>query len=409
MTHRLPRPRILALLLAATVAVLPVAALRADVWNVVRYENRDYLTLRNVAEFYRLQLSQEGNAMVLSSPGCTIRGDIGSKELIINGVKFIMSSNLVESGGNVLLSRLDLTKLVEPVLRPNRIRGAAAIRTVVIDPGHGGYDHGAKSVYGNEKDFALDVGLRLRDLLQRRGVHVEMTRSDDTFIPLQDRAAFANQFRDGIFVCIHFNAGSESATGIETYTLAPRFVPSTGDDSPSASYLVPCAGNVEDPENMALATAMHASLLNRLPMFDRGIKRARFCVLRLTTIPGVLIEGGFVSNPSEAARIAQPAYRQAEAEAIALAIQNYQSATNVTGPPPMLVDGSAPGDHPSLSITPGQVQTNGNISTIGATVPLDQVVNRVRAMQQQQAQQAGAPTPSTGNGPTVVVPRTNGN
>ena len=172
---------------------------------------------------------------------------------------------------------------------------------------------------------------------------------------------------------------------------------------------MPCAGNVEDPENMALATAMHASLLNRLPMFDRGIKRARFCVLRLTTIPGVLIEGGFVSNPSEAARIAQPAYRQAEAEAIALAIQNYQSATNVTGPPPMLVNGSTPGDHPSLSITPGQVQTNGNISTIGATVPLDQVVNRVRALQQQQAQSSAAPTPSTSNGPTVVVPRTNGN
>ena len=409
MTHRFPRLRILALLLAATVAFLPAAALRADVWNVVKYENRDYLTMRNVADFYRLQLTQEGRSLTLSSPGCTIRGDIGSKELIINGVKFIMSSDLVESGGSVLLSRLDLTKLVEPVLRPNRIRGAAAIRTVVIDPGHGGYDHGATSVYGNEKDFALDVGLRLRDLLQRHGLRVEMTRSDDTFIPLQDRAAFANRFRDGIFVCIHFNAGSESATGIETYTLAPRFVPSTGDDSPSASYLMPCAGNVEDPENMALATAMHASLLNRLPMFDRGIKRARFCVLRLTTIPGVLIEGGFVSNPSEAARIAQPAYRQAEAEAIALAIQNYQSATNVTGPPPMLVNGNTPGDHPSLSITPGQVQTNGNISTIGATVPLDQVVNRVRAMQQQQAQSSAAPTPSTSNGPTVVVPHTNGN
>ena len=392
------------MLFAAAVSVLPISSVRADVWNVVKYENRDYLTLRNVADFYRLQLTQEGRSLMLSSPGCTIRGDVGSKELIINGVKFIMSSDLVESGGNVLLSRLDLTKLVEPVLRPNRIRGAAAIRTVIIDPGHGGYDHGATSVYGNEKDFALDVGLRLRGLLQKRGLRVEMTRSDDTFIPLQERAAFANRFRDGIFVCIHFNAGSESATGIETYTLAPRFVPSTGDDSPSASYLQPCAGNVEDPENMALATAMHASLLNRLPMFDRGIKRARFCVLRLTTIPGVLIEGGFVSNPSEAARIAQPAYRQAEAEAIALAIQNYQNATNVSGPPPMLVDGNTPADHPSLTITPGQMQTNGSINTIGATVPLDQVVNRVRQMQQQQAQSAASPTPSTSNGPTVVVP-----
>ncbi len=410
MTHCPFRFCTLALWLAAAVVCLSPAPAQADTWNVVKYDNRDYLTMQNVADFYRLRLSQEGHALTLSSPGCTIQGSVGSKELIINGVKFIMSSDLVDSGGSVLLSRLDLTKLVEPVLRPNRIRGTSAIRTVIIDPGHGGYDHGATSVYGNEKDFALDVGLRLRDLLTKRGLRVEMTRKDDTFIPLQDRAAFANQFRDGIFVCIHFNAGSESATGIETYTLAPRFVPSTGDDSPSASYLVPCAGNVEDPENMALATAMHASLLNRLPMYDRGIKRARFCVLRLCTIPGVLIEGGFVSNPSEASRIAQPAYRQAEAEAIALAIQNYQSATNVTGPPPMLVNGNTPGDHPSLSITPGQVQTNGSISTIGATVPLDQVVNRVRAMQEQQAAQAAAQgTPSASNGPTVVVPHGNGN
>ena len=398
MTRHLRRFLFLALLAAASVGTA-----RAQSWNVVRYENRDYLTLRNVADFYRLSYQQPegGRAVMLSSPGCTIRGDIGSKELIINGVKFIMSSDLVLSGDNVLLSRLDLTKLVEPVLRPNRIRGAAPIRTVVIDAGHGGYDRGATSVYGCEADLALDVSLRLRELLVRRGLRVEMTRKDNTFIPLQDRAAFANQFRDGIFVCIHFNAGSDVATGIETYTLAPRFVPSTGDDSPTASCLVPCAGNVEDPNNMALATAMHASLLNRLPMVDRGIKRARFCVLRLCTIPGVLIEGGFVSNPSEAARIAQPAYRQAEAEAIALAIQNYQSATNAPGQPPMLVNGNTQGDHPSLSITPGQVQMQGGIPTIGSTVPLDPVVNRLRQMQQQQT---GSPTPSVSNGPTVTVP-----
>ena len=169
-----------------------------------------------------------------------------------------------------------------------------------------------------------------------------MTRSTDVFIPLEERAAFANRFRDGMFVCIHFNAGSDFGTGIETYTLAPRFVPSTGDDSPSASCMIPCAGNVDDPENMALATAMHAALLSRLPMVDRGIKRARFCVLRLTTIPAVLIEGGFVSNLQEASRIATPAYRQAEAEAIALAIRNYQTATNMGNtPPPILATTAA--------------------------------------------------------------------
>ena len=374
-------------------AVATLSAAHAQsVWNVVKYEGRDYLTLHNVADFYKLQYARpSARSVALSSPGCSIRGEAGSKELIINGVKFIMSSDLVEQGDNILLSRLDLTKLVEPVLRPNRIRGAVGIRTVVLDPGHGGYDRGATSIYGCEANFALDTSLRLRELLLRRGFRVEMTRMTDVFIPLEERAAFANKFRDGIFVCIHYNAGSDFGTGIETYTLAPRFVPSTGDDSPTASCLLPCAGNVNDPENMALATASHAALLSRLPMVDRGIKRARFCVLRLCTIPAVLIEGGFVSNVQEAARIATPAYRQAEAEAIALAISNYQAATAAPGPQPILA-GPAKSEHPSLSITPGMIQMQNGIPSIGASTPIDQTVNRVNNLQQ---------------GPSAVVPHNN--
>jgi N-acetylmuramoyl-L-alanine amidase len=377
------------LLAASCLGGARVASAQAA-WQVLKYDGRDYLSMRNVADFYKLQYSQAGKSVTLQSPGCTVRGDVGSKELIINGVKFIMSSDLVDSGDNVLLSRLDLTKLLEPVLRPNRIRGTEPIRTVVIDPGHGGYDRGATSIYGDEKSFALDTSLRLRELLIRRGLNVEMTRSTDVFIPLEERAAFANRFRDGIFVCIHYNAGSDSGTGIETYTLAPRFVPSTGDDSPTASCMIPCAGNVEDPENMALATAMHAALLSRLPMVDRGIKRARFCVLRLTTIPAVLIEGGFVSNVQEASRIATPAYRQAEAEAIALAIQNYMTATNA-GPRLPILAGATP-EHSPLSLPPGSLQMQDGIPSIGAAGAMNSLASQVNNMQ---------------DGPTVVVPRSN--
>lgn len=378
--------------LAALLLAAAAGSARADGgWNVVKYESRDYLTMQNVASFYKLRYSEPtSREVLLQSPGCTIRGVVGSKELIINGVKFIMSSDLAASGGQVLLSRLDLTKLVEPVLRPNRIKGMNPIRTVVIDPGHGGHDRGATSIYGDEKNFALDTSLRLREILLRRGMKVQMTRTTDVFIPLEQRAAFANQYRDAMFVCIHFNAGSDFGTGIETYTLAPRFVPSTGDDSPSASCMLPCAGNVEDPENMALATAMHASLLSRLPMVDRGIKRARFCVLRLATIPAVLIEGGFVSNPQEASRIATPAYRQAEAEAIALAIQNYQTATGMGNTSMPVLAGS---QRPSaLSVAPGSLQIEGGIPSIGATVPLDGAAARVSNLN---------------DGPVVVVPHSN--
>ncbi len=98
---------------------------------------------------------------------------------------------------------------------------------------------------------------------------------------------------------VHFNAGArEDAGGVETYSLAPRGVPSTNNANLSLADFQPCIGNIRDPENIALATAMHAALITRLGGSDRGIKRARFIVLRDCNIPGVLIEGGFLTNRS---------------------------------------------------------------------------------------------------------------
>jgi N-acetylmuramoyl-L-alanine amidase len=89
---------------------------------------------------------------------------------------------------------------------------------------------------------------------------------------------------------------------------------------------IPCPGNVRDAENMALATAMHAALVVRSKMYDRGIKRARFVVIRDITIPGVLIEGGFLSNSFDAKLVATPDYRQQMASCILQAVQNYRRA-----------------------------------------------------------------------------------
>jgi N-acetylmuramoyl-L-alanine amidase len=223
---------------------------------------------------------------------------------------------------------MDLTKVIEPVLRPSRIRDATVIDSVVLDPGHGGFDNGATSIWGCEKNFALDVALRTRPLLQAQGLTVYMTRQSDEFIPLEDRVRFANIHPTALFIAIHFNSGSTEANGIETYTLAPRGVPSMAADGPMASDMFPCPGNVCDAENMALACATHASLICHSQLYDRGIKRARFVVIRDITIPGVLVEGGFLSNPGDARLIATQEYRQAEAECIALAVRNYRNAVN---------------------------------------------------------------------------------
>jgi N-acetylmuramoyl-L-alanine amidase len=135
-----------------------------------------------------------------------------------------------------------------------------------------------------------------------------------------------------LFVAIHFNSGDPEANGIETYTLAPRGVPSMAAQGPLLSDMAANPGNICDAENMALACAMHASLIYHARLFDRGIKRARFVVIRDITIPGVLVEGGFLSNPGDAQLIATEQYREEEAQCIAIAIRNYCNAVN--GPPP---------------------------------------------------------------------------
>jgi len=311
------------------------ALARAGDWTIINYGGRDHVTMRNVADFYDLAGFQEvSNTLTMGSPGRSLRGAVGSNELYINGLKFILSYPISEVDGEPIVSRMDLTKVIEPVLRPSRIRDAAVIDSVVLDPGHGGYDNGAMSIWGCEKDYALDVAWRARPLLEAQGLTVYMTRTTDEFIPLEDRVRFANMHPTALFIAIHFNSGGEEANGIETYTLAPCGVPSMAAAGPMLSDLRPNPGNVCDAENMALACATHASLISHAQLFDRGIKRARFVVIRDITIPGVLVEGGFLSNTGDARLIATGQYRQEEAQCLAIAVRNYRNAVN--GPPPTI-------------------------------------------------------------------------
>ena len=318
------------------------ATARAGDWTIVRCDGRDFVTMRNVEDFYDLgEYERVSNTLTLGAPGRSLRGTVGSNELYINNLKFILSYPIEQDDGQPIVSRMDLTKVIEPVLRPSRIRNAAVIDSVVLDPGHGGYDNGATSFWGNEKTYALDVARRAKTLLEMQGLTVYMTRTTDEFIPLEDRVRFANMHPTALFIAIHFNSGGSDANGIETYTLAPRGVPSMAADGPMLSDLRPCAGNGCDAENMALACATHASLISHARLYDRGIKRARFVVIRDITIPGVLVEGGFLSNPEDARKIASTAYRQQMASCIANAIQNYRTA--VANPAQLnLIAGRAP-------------------------------------------------------------------
>ncbi len=169
-------------------------------------------------------------------------------------------------------------------------------RTVVIDAGHGGHDPGARSRWGGlEKNAALDTVLRLDPKLRAAGFKTVLTRKNDTFIPLNERAAISNRQENAIFVSVHFNdAPSRRPYGVETYYRAA-------------------------PAQKIAARIQNA--VTSLPgVASRGVKTANYRVLRRNEYPAVLVEGGFMSNPREGSRCGSPAYHEALAGAIAGAI-----------------------------------------------------------------------------------------
>jgi N-acetylmuramoyl-L-alanine amidase len=262
----------------------------------------------------------------------------GSREMMINGARSWLCFPVIEQNGRLLVSRTDVAKTIEPLVRPHRVPNVGKVQTVVVDPGHGGYDKGQVSRYGYEKDFALDVARKLRPLLQSKGLRVIMTREGDYFVPLEVRAQIANKARDSIFVSIHFNASNDdrNATGFEIFSFTPRGAPSTSDGAVAPSALSAQPGSAVDAQSTALSACIYHSLLGHLPEYDRGIKRARFAVLRLTKVPAVLIEGGFLTEQGECKLIAQKEWRAKLARAISVGIESYR-ALGIKKQPPLLV------------------------------------------------------------------------
>jgi N-acetylmuramoyl-L-alanine amidase len=341
--------------LAGFALFLCAAATTFADWTLIKLGGRDFVPLEEVAQFYGLgHVQRTGNEAVMEMGARSLRGTANSVEFFINRLKFNLSYPVAEHDGQLIISRMDLAKIIEPVLRPQKIKNAEKVDTIVLDPGHGGHDNGATCAFGYEKNFSLDVANRARMLLMQAGYKVVMTRTTDTFIPLGERVRLANQYSNALFIAIHFNSGG-NGTGLETYTLAPRGVPSMMADGPRITDLEVCAGHVNDAQNIALATATHAALVVRSRMFDRGIKRARFVVIRDIAIPGVLIEGGFLSNDYDARLIATPSYRQQMALSILQAVQNYRRAvgTQIGGAVAQHMDGPrVETNSPMLRATP---------------------------------------------------------
>jgi N-acetylmuramoyl-L-alanine amidase len=315
-------------------------AIAAGDWQVIKVNGHDYLSVDNISKFYGLpaEVVPSGAKIQSESVNHPLEFVSGSREAMINGARSWLCFPVIEYDGKTLVSRTDLAKTIEPLVRPHRVPNVGKVQTIVLDPGHGGHDKGQVSRYGAEKDFALDVARKLRAILQAKGFHVIMTREGDYFVPLEVRAQIANSARNSIFVSIHFNATNDdpNATGFEIFSFTPRGAPSTADGNVNANSFNMQPGSSVDAQSVALSACIYHSLLGQLREYDRGIKRARFAVLRLTKVPAVLIEGGFLTEGGESRLISNKDWRAKFAAAIGVGIENYQ-ALPIKKQPPMLV------------------------------------------------------------------------
>jgi N-acetylmuramoyl-L-alanine amidase len=278
--------------------------------------------------------------------------------LTLAGSSYIIANG---NGQSPVVTRMAALPLMQMMKRPQpiapeardtaeRITSSAfplSVRRIVLDAGHGGADPGATAKEVMEKEITLDIGLRLRMLLEQNGFDVVVTRESDRTIALKDRASLANESKSDIFVSIHVNALEKhtESRGIETYYLGATDDPSltalAARENRVSGYSVSDMRKLlEDvyvdaraSESHELASAVQKMLFDSLLSEDAelknwGVKRAPFIVLASTDMPAVLAEVGCISNEKEKAMLRLPAYRQKIAEALFAGIRSYAGATS---------------------------------------------------------------------------------
>jgi N-acetylmuramoyl-L-alanine amidase len=311
-----------------TVAISQPSTLRA-----YRYDNTYYVAVSDVANYYGLGSEARGSVGRAQYKTSFAQLDVEAdrRDIVVNGVTHWLSTPILATRGKLWVSERDVLKTLDPLLQPQRLRKlGTSVRTVVLDPGHGGEDRGTHGRSSFEKTMTLDVAKRVERKLAGSGLRVVLTRTSDKTVPLEDRVEFARAKGADVFVSIHFNSGG-SAEGIETYCTSLAGANSTANFSGNSSDRdiggadhTAVANNRFDPQNVWLAQCAQKSLLRATGAIDRGVRRARFYVLRYASCPAILVEAGFLTSPSEEQRILRGEYRETLATAIADGILAYR-------------------------------------------------------------------------------------
>lgn len=317
-----------ALLLAYAASSAPGASTAAAP-TAARIDGRNYTRVADWAARRQLEVVwlKRDETLQVSRGTHRLLLYVGSREAKINGIQVWLSFPVMQRGGAIYVSNSDVQTTFEPVLFPSK--ASSKVDIICIDPGHGGKDPGHRSSFLYEKKYTLLLAQEVQAQLVKAGFRVVLTRTGDTYVDLERRADLASAKRADLLVSLHYNAtaytGARStARGVEVYCMTPAGASSTntkgsGSDGPSP-------GNRMDSKNMLAAYLLQKSMVKGLSASDRGVRRARFAVLRVASCPAVLVEAGFMSHPVEGKQVLDAAHRKRVAQSIVEGIKAYRAA-----------------------------------------------------------------------------------
>ena len=311
-----------------TVILLILAASSLGQTVKLRCDGREYIDLATAGSRFGMDAYWLRGTEIfrLRSKWTRIEVGKGKKLLHLNGMPIYLGFPTLLVNGRLYLSVADYQHVMQSILTPQVFPNPPELKRIVLDPGHGGRDSGAiDPVYGHtEKGLNFDLTIRLQRLLEKAGYDVRLTRATDEYIPLRRRPRIANHLNADLFVSLHFNAAAnKSAAGLETFVLTPQFQASSKFSAPTKRDSVRFGGNDYDSWNALLGYHVQKSLVNGVGGPDRGLKRARFMVLKELDCPGVLVELGFVSHRGTANQLRSAKYRQNLAQSLFDGIVDY--------------------------------------------------------------------------------------
>lgn len=284
----------------------------------------NYVSLSQIARLYSMRTSVAGNKITLKNKWNTLEFEADARRAWVNGILMYLHYKCHKHGGGWVIVEADFKKGIDPIMRSYAYAPPSIPKLVVLDPGHGGSDTGAigaRKVY--EKKVVLSISGKVKAHLEAKGVRVKLSRSSDTTLKLQQRCDYARKVGADLFVSIHADGAADtSASGVETFVMtAPGYDSSNHYGQPGDKS--PYPGNRFDASSAVLGFSIQSNLVKSSKRNDRGLRRARFFVLKNAPCPAALVECGFVTNPTEEALMIDVNYREAVARGISNGILGY--------------------------------------------------------------------------------------